>query len=390
MSSGTDFAYLAEGKLYVSREGRAPELVSSPFVQGILDRVSRDRQRNEWKTKGAGWQFGAGGLRSAMPGAPAAELRRVQYTGISRGQEPGELLYALDTDHVGGLFSFKLDEQYERRLIHRNQFRCRDLARNPGDGTLALSLLQSDGSANIAVMAPECKGLREVTEGDSLDEAPSWSPDGRTLVFQSAGIGRNAMGLAHGIGPYAIQRLDLERGSLETLIEDDQHDYLTPRLGPDGALYFIRRPYQGQPSVSLLAAAGDIVLFPFRFARAVVHFLNFFSMFFARKPLLTAGGPPKEGPDARYIMLWGKLIDAEKALNQSRKLGGNSLVPASWELVRRDIAGGEQVLSKSVLSFDLRGDSVLFCDGSSIKLREPSGTLTQLATGRLIERLVAL
>lgn len=390
MSPGTSFAYLAEGKLYVSRNGGAPELVTSPFVQGILDRGSRERQRNEWKTKGAGWQFGAGGLRSAMPGAPTPELRRIQYTGIARGQSSGELLYALDTDHVGGLFSFELGEQHERRLIHRNQFRCRDLARHPKDGTLAMSLVQPDGSANIATMAPEGKGLREVTEGDSLDEAPCWSADGRLLVFQSAGIGRNAAGAAHMLGPYAIQRLDLNRGDLETLVEDQRFDYLTPKLDANGALYYIRRPYQGQPSISPLAVVRDILLFPFRFARAVMHFLNFFSILFARKPLLTAGGPPKEGPDARYMMLWGRLIDAEKALQQSRKLGGDSLVPSSWELIRREASGSEQVLCKSVLSFDLYRDAVLFCDGSSIKLREVSGAVSQLATGRLIERLIAL
>lgn len=390
MNQGISFAYLAEGKLYVSRDGRAPELVSSPFVQGILDRVARDRQRNEWKTKGGGWQFGAGGLRTVMPGAAQPELRRVQYTGIARAREPGELLYALDTDHVGGIFSYKFDEQNERRLIHRNQFRCRDLARKPKDETLAMSLLQSDGSANIALMAPEGKGVREITEGDSIDEAPAWSADGRTLVFQSAGIGRNPAGLAHTLGPYAVQQLDVDGGSLTTLLEDEGFDYLTPKLAQDGGLYYIRRPYQGRPAVSLLAAAGDIVLFPYRFARAVVHFLNFFSIFFARKPLLTAGGPPKEGPDARYIMLWGKLIDAEKALNQSRKIGGTSLVPSNWELIRRDPSGSEQVLSKSVLSFDLLGEQVLYCDGSSIRMRTPSGAVTELATGRLIERLIAL
>jgi hypothetical protein len=329
-------------------------------------------------------------MMSAMPGQPPPEVRRVQYTGIARGENAGELLYALDTDHVGGLFSFKLNEQHERRLLHRNQFRCRDLARNPKDGTLAMSLLQSDGSANVAIMASEGKGVREVTEGDSLDEAPSWSDDGRSLVFQSAGIGRDAAGRPRMLGPYAIQRLDIDGGSLTTLVEDEHFDYLTPRLGPDDALYYIRRPYQGKPSVSLLSAAGDILLFPFRVARALVHFLNFFSILFARKPLLTAGGPPKEGPDARYVMLWGKLIDAEKALKQSKKLGGSALVPASWELIRRDPAGAEQVLSKGVLSFDLRADSVLFCDGSSIKLREPSGEVIQLATGRLIERVIAM
>jgi hypothetical protein len=48
---------------------------------------------------------------------------------------------------------------------------------------------------------------------------------------------------------------------------------------------------------------------------------------FARKPLLTAGGPPKEGPDARVLMLWGKVVDAEKALRQSKGTTGGHWFP---------------------------------------------------------------
>ena len=90
------------------------------------------------------------------------------------------------------------------------------------------------------------------------------------------------------------------------------------------------------------------------------------------------------------MMLWGKMIDAEKALNRSRKIGGSSLVPSSWALVRRDDRGTEETIATGVLSFDLCRDGLLFSDGTSVSRRSPSSELTRLTTGRLIERVVAL
>jgi hypothetical protein len=56
---------------------------------------------------------------------------------------------------------------------------------------VACSQRFSNGTASIAI----CKGadLQVATEGDAVDEAPSWLPGkDRQLVFQSAGIARNA------------------------------------------------------------------------------------------------------------------------------------------------------------------------------------------------------
>lgn len=388
MGSEPAVAYIAEGKLYL-KEGAAPaRLLDSPFVQGILDRVSRDRQRNDWKS--GTWQLSRALV--PMPNAGAvAEVRRVQYTGISRGDGNRQLVYAIDTDHVGGLFAFDIADGLERRLFHRNQFRANDLVRHPTDGTLALSLRKEDGSACIATLSAEGKGLKEITEGDSLDEAPSWVGSERVLLFQSAGIARDDRGLHRIQGPYAIQRLDLDRGDLTTVAEDERFDYLTPRQGSDGAIYYIRRPYQMLTPMSLGRAILDVVLFPYRVARAIVHFLNFFSIMFAQKPLLTAGGPRREGPDARYLMLWGKMIDAEKALNASKKAGGTSLVPETWELVRRDGSGVEEVLARGVLAFDVcTAGGVVFTNGSTISYCNASGEVSQLAAGRMIERVTSL
>jgi hypothetical protein len=380
-------AYVAEGKLYLKREGNQPQLIESPFVQGLLDRVARTREKNDWKSSGMAWQFSS---RQMSPNAagPSTETRRIRFSGVSRGGADGELLYALDTDHVGGLFSLDTKEHYERRIFHRNGFVAADLSRYPGDGMLALSLRAPDGTAGIAVMEAGGKGLKSVTEGDSVDESPSWIPsEQKALLFQSAGVGRNSQGVAIGLGPYAIQRLEIESGNLTTVLEEDANDLLLPRMSADGALYFVRRPYRPN-AVSPWRILTDALLFPFRVVRAIVHFLDFFSLMFSRKPLLTAGGPRTEGPDARSLMLWGRFIDAEKALRKANQGAQGPLVPADWQLIRRADTGEEQVLAKNVLAYDLCPDgSVIHTNGTAVFHRPLTGEPRQLCAGKMIERV---
>jgi hypothetical protein len=424
MSQGV--AYLAEGKLFVRDAAAAASsadaparLVESPFVQQQLDRSAQQRQRNEWKGSNdmlwGGMSGGTGGPGGLLGGrvSPAGDgdARKVRMTALAAGGKPGELIYALQSGSVGGLFVWDDRERAERRLFHRNQFAAADLSVHPTTGALALAVAGPDGTANVATMDAGGKGVREVTEGDSLDESPAWVPpaacgDKRVLVYQSAGVGRNAAGHAVDRGPYAVLRLDLDRGDVETLLEDDATDYLLPRVSADGSLWFIRRPYQPHaPAASPLKVAADVVLFPFRLAAAFVHFFNFFSLMFRRKPLLTAGGPKKEGPDARYLMLWGKLVDAEKVMRSTAGGGGGAdapLVPKAWELVRRSADGAEVTMAAGVLSYDLCPDgSVVYADGSAVYRLDPAaaggaggdsggGKAERVCRGKLIERVVAV
>lgn len=383
-------AYLAQGRLYIKPEDGAAKEISSQFVERAADRARKAAERNAWKAGN-----GAAGpdmIPSAMlwrSQMPNEQAQRVQILGVTRGSA-GAIMFALDTQSIGGLFAYDPADGSERRLFHKNGFRGRHLAKHASRDLVALSVAGGDNTSHIALTDTAGHAVREITEGDSRDECPSWAPgDGQKLVFQSAGIARNAQGFLAAPGPYRIEQLDIDRGEMTTLMESDTSDYLSPRVGADGSLYFIRRPYSPHARpVSLGHLLLDIVLFPIRLVRAFVHFFNFFSLAFSGKPLMTAGGSREKGPDAATLMLWGKMIDAEKALKTSKDGKSASLVPTTWQLVRQDHSRQESVLAKAVLSFDLASDgSVIYTDGSTITRLKPDGQLEVLCNGTLIEQV---
>ena len=92
-------------------------------------------------------------------------------------------------------------------------------------------------------------------------------------------------------------------------------------------------------------------------------------------------------------MIWGNLIDADKAIRGARRLGEESpaLVPKSWELIRRAAGGTEHTVARGVLSFDLcRDRSLVYTNGSAIDRVDPQGATKRVLTDQLIEQIVAL
>ena len=389
-------AYLSQGKLFFKHGDLAAREIDSEFGQDVVNRALQRYQKDEWKTGGRGSLFSGSMLWGAQDMDPGT--LRADITGVTGSDQDGELLFALATNYVGGLFRYDWAHDEEKRVFHKENFRVKDLDRHPKQNLVACSQHSPSGTANIGII--QRYGLRQVTEGDSVDAAPSWIPNrDKELVFQSAGIARNTQGFALGLGPFAIQRLDLNRGTLTTLLDDPNYDFLLPHLDADGTLTFIRRPYEmpGRPRFSVVKFFTDILAFPFRVVRAIIHFLNFFSLTFARKPLITAAGPKMEGADQQTLTLWGRIIDAEKALRESARDQENpSLVPPSWELVRRRPSGDESTLAKGVVAFDIdRQGRIVYTNGSAIYQLEldknNNGAHARLLLkGHLIESLVII
>jgi hypothetical protein len=286
--------------------------------------------------------------------------------------------------------------------MHRNDFIARDLACHRGRGTLAVSLAGPDGTANLAFSDDEGRHWNRVTGGDAVDQAPTWIPsegipgEGRRIVFQSAPVGRNAQGLPLGLGPYAIESLDLDGDKeVKSILADADHDLLLPRMTADGTLYFLRRPYKphGQPTLSFGQFLWDVLLLPFRILLTGLHIINFFSVMFSGQPLATALGQGRRNPgqQQQFLMLWGHMVDTKRAMTKAPKDQPGSLVPKDWQLVRRDAAGQETVLADSVLAYDIAADGQVVCtNGSAVFLLGDAGRREMLCEAPLIESVMCV
>jgi hypothetical protein len=384
-------AYITQGKLHLQRDGGA-QTVESLFGRSLRDRAIQIHNRHAWKAQGRGAQYMRGVLWAGT-GSDPSEFR-IAVTSVTRGRNPGEVLYTLETDEISGVFALDVNG-LEQRLFHTADFRVQDIDVHPDGGAIAVSVRQKNGTANVAVLNMDGSDFTEVSEGDSVDRAPRWAPGPtRRLIFQSAGAGRDAGGRFSEFGPFAVHQLDLDSGDISCLAEDVKFDLLGPQINGDGALYYIRRPYaNGQSSINPIGAATDMAMLPFRLLFAIFQFFNFFSVKYTGRPLSTSGDAAKRTQDVKRMMVWGNMIDAKCAAREDR-LGDEdapSMVPSSWQLVRQ-LQDSKEVLAKGVLSFHIARDgSVIYTNGSAVHQIQSNGErATRLLVGAMIEQVAAL
>jgi hypothetical protein len=386
--SSPKLAFLSRGALYLKDGEAEARLVESRLGQQIRERAAQIEERSAWKTEETGASFLSGGALWGSEDDPPVPARAAVHW-VGRGRSRGEILYAVDTGEVSGVLALRDFGAEEERLFHANDLRVDHLAAAPGADWIACSVSRSTGFSNIAVMEAGGSNPLEVTGGDSLDVAPSWVPgEPDHLVYQSAGVGRDADGNAVALGPFCIEKLDLAENTVETLAEDPGYDFMTPRVAEDGALLCLRRPYRGGWRSSLLRASIDFLLLPLRLLATLFRYLKLIYASYTGKQTTSAGSAEVE-----QTMIWGYLIDAEKAALRGRLWGRDdpSLVPRSWQLIRREADGRPIVLARGVLTFDVASDgSVIYSNGTAIDRLTPEGSRERLFTVPQVEHLVVL
>jgi len=381
--AGMSVAYVSGGKLFCKTDNGPAREISSPYIQQVVDRLERSKDRNAWK-QGTSFQVAANGGVRDFEGAGAG----IRFCSAIFYKDRG-LLYFLSDNAVGGLFSFDLDTGVELRLLHKQRLDLSDLQVDASGSRIVATSIGPDGISNIATLDIEGNQFRELTAGDTVDAAPAWvvgEPD--TIVYQSAGLARSPQGYVAATGHTTIQKLNLRSGTIQAVLESGEHDFLHPRVSANGVLHFIRRPYE-TATYSGGNILLDTLLFPFRLLRAVFHYLNFFSLMYSRKPLTGAAGP-KVQADIKQIILQGRRIDAEKALRTENAINGvASLVPRSWELVSRTPQGQETVLATNVASYDLLADgSIIYSNGRAVFTLGRASQSSLLLQADLIDDIV--
>jgi hypothetical protein len=382
-----DIAYIAQGKIHVKRGDAAPQILESQFGQNVRQRAIDLEKRNAWKTQGTGSQF----MRGGMFGARAnAEDMRIAVNGLTRRGD--QFIYSLETSDIGGIFRLSSDGREEQRLLHTADYRVREVVADENGERLAATF-DHRGYSTIAILRADGLDPNEATEGDSNDMAPSWvQGTSDRVIFQSAGIGRNAAGMAIARGPFAIHELDLNGSELRTLLEDENSDLMNPKMDARGQLFYIKRPWKNpfakQPWWRGLL---DFVLFPFRLLFAMFQFLNFFTVRYTGKTLTNSGGAQQREADLKQMMIWGNMVDARQAARNPGNDDAPDLVPKNWELVCRDHTGTTSTLARGVLSFDLCADgSLLYTNGSAVFVRTPEGKTERVVKDGLISKVIAL
>ena len=381
VDAGVDVAFLSNGNLFYKTVSGSIEQLHSPYVQEMADRVEKSRERNAWK-EGTSFNISAsGGMRRFAPGE-----NRIMATGAQFGG--GYLYYFLKDAGMGGLFCYDFASKTEKRLLHRQNLNLSDLHFDPrSDRILGASEVKGDQS-HIVMMDREGSQLRELTGGDTCDTAPVWSSiEGREVLYQSTGLARNEQGIVMARSHSTIQQLSMGSGTITPVLEDPRFDFLQPRVSSAGDLYFIRRPYE-LPKYAARSMLADTLLFPFRLLRAVFHYLNFFSMMYSRKPLTSASGPAMQA-DIKEIILKGKRVDAEKALREGAIEGVPSLVPRSWQLMRKTRDGREETLATNVLSYSLIDGGILYSNGRAVFLQKEGGKPQLVLKSELVDEVVA-
>ena len=377
-------AYLAQGKIRVKNGAGASRTIDSAYGNSLREKAVRAQQKHSWKSGTEDMSpFSGPALwgKAALGGdVPLA------ITSICGGKESGGLVYSLESGSLCALLEVQPDTE-ERRLWNDNRTRLRHVSVSRETGNMVFSVLHENGTANIGVKMNGESGLKELTEGDSFDTAPRWLPgDGKKIMFQSAGIGRNREGHFLALGPFSIQQLDAEAGELTTVLEDRHYDYLAPQCLPDGSLLFIQRPHAEHERFHPLRTLKDVFLFPFRLLYAIFQFLNFFSAMFTGRKLTSAGGAKARDLDMKQMMIWGNLVRAQRPGKVEDESA--DLVPKSWQLQRRSASGETRELASGVLAYDLSADGkIVYTNGNAVFLLHPDGRKEHVLSERMIEQV---
>ena len=380
-----NFGYITNGKLYCSIGERLPTEIKSEFAEQVVRRHKKFAEKHQWKS--ASEEGDMFGYNLWSQSASASDRPLVKINSVAAAPNENAVFYTLQTESIGGLFKYDFEEQYEKRIFHKESIYITDLCHHP-DSDEFVCAMNDGGVQSIAVLSDEKFDYHFITEGDSIDAAPSWVPgEADTIVYQSAGVGRNQAGLMVHYGNTTIEKLNFSNGEQSTILADDACDYLCPRYDEHGNLYCIRRKceHNGQ-RIKHTEAIKDFFLIPFRLLKALFGFLNLISQIFGKQSLVNATTGKKTPVDKQTIFLKGRLIDLAKEKDVE-----GSIVPGDWELIKMSPDGTIGTLAKNVSDYTVQASGlIIYTNGYSIIKLDQQKIDELFKSKEIIESLVVL
>ncbi len=341
----------------------------SGFIAKYKENARRIAANNAWKKSGTNAVLrGEYDFSDPYEGENApAYLNGVTFT-----DRENVVAYSFTVGQSSGIYykDFSREKGDEAHVVHDSDREYLALSFDKKSGTMLVST-QKNGDACRQIAQFIRDGDRQgLTDGDSRDDNPAFSPSDGQILFDSAGVGRDARGEFAGYAPSALYALDPLTLDMVCLKEDEKYSYCKPKRDRGGDLYAIRRPAKEKRAGNPLL---EILLIPVRIVEAIVGFVQFFVVAFAGKSLVAGkegGSNPAKGREKkeREIFVEGNRIRVDRELRRNKRFKEKDygFIPRSWQLVRIGRDGAETVLKSGVCDYALGKEGVYCTDGRHI------------------------
>ncbi|MCL2223918.1 MAG: hypothetical protein FWB96_02995 [Defluviitaleaceae bacterium] len=358
-------AFLSEGRINILQDSKI-SVVECEIAEKYRERAREIRRKNEWKNSGTGAKF-MGGSMSMYGGSEEAfdQTLKLQVAGVSRHEN--KMVYSLNYQQGGGMYFSETGAPDTHVFVHTG-IGFYELDVNSA-GIIAVSCAHGHMERHISLFDISENNFNGLTDGECSDCNPKWSRKNENILYyDSAGIGYDSGGYFGGLGPRSIYRLNTKTGELDEVLSGGETEYISPFEDENGNLYFIRRPFK--PPTRRGISIIDFLTAPFKILRAIGGWLSFFTRSYTGESLNTAGANPAKlaQKSAQEIFVDGNLIESEKNLKLNIAAGDKNAgyAPRSWELVKRSSSGEETVLHKSVISYCVTKNGVIYSNGKYI------------------------
>lgn len=369
--------------------GEALDTLESQYLLKYRKNALDIMKRHEWKTQGVNAAF-----RQEIEHGAKPEDIRGNINGITLVQDGTKLLYSVSVEHFSGLFVKHLDnvKDPEIHILHDSKAAFYGMDAHEETGEIILSVSQMTLEKNLALLNMDNARYSLVTEGETQDDNPTWSKtQKRTVFYDSAGTGRDYQGNFAGIGPKTINKLDLDRCTVDEIVALPGFDCFKPQSDRSGNLYFIKKPYQTGHQKK--ASFGEIMAIPFKILKAIGRAIEFFTVRHTGESFTSKGFNPAKTKtmDPKNIIINDNIIHAEKTF-QENKLSGQpfpGIAPKSWELMCLDKAGHLRSVKQGVLGYALNSQGqIVYSNGNYILQITGDGKEEVLLKIDLIDKLM--
>jgi hypothetical protein len=350
-------------------DGGAVKRYKSAYIESYKQNLENINRSKQWKQSGSGAVFRGDEL--------VAENANYNISGVYQTSDENILAYTFTVNQTSGIYKKDItaENSPETHVINSHELTFNGGCYNAGSDTLVTSIKRNYYNADIGVFNVASGDYKTVTDGDTLDEEPSFSPDDENVIYYSSrGVGRNSHGEFICFSPAAIYRLDLNKMDLMEVKSSEKFSYFKPIMH-GGKLYAIKAPIKQKSGNAFI----DFLLVPWRILQAIAGFLRLFINAFSGKSVTSEGNNPAKGKnyDSKKIEIKGNLIDVEKVQkeNAGKKDKDYGYVPSSWQLI--EVESG-QVIKSGVADYDIDSDGTIIAtngrrifeikDGKSSKL----------------------